>query len=180
VTKYHKEFKVVDNRPDDSGLKEILVMNSSFDTIRMSTDGSVGNGLKDTVRVTVWLVNSLIPGCAYFRISDMAGNVTLDTTCFVADTTLGVADNQNENTFCILGNPSSGRATIQLALEREQDITLRIVDAIGREVRRVDVRGLSQGENLIPLQTNELASGTYYVIVEIDGKQFAKSLKVVR
>jgi hypothetical protein len=59
-------------------------------------------------------------------------------------------------------------------------MTLRIVDAIGREVRRVDVKGLMQGENLIPLQTGELASGTYYVIVEIDGKQLAKNLKVVR
>jgi hypothetical protein len=177
VNKYHKEFKVVDNRPDDSGLSEILVMNFSLDTIRVSTNGS---GSKDTVQVKVWLVDSLMPGCAYFRITDMAGNVTLDTTCFVADTTLGVKDTRGDNNFSILGNPSSGRATIQLTLERAQDVTLRIVDALGREVRRLEVKGLSQGENLIPLQTSELASGTYYVLLEFGNRQLTRSLKVIR
>lgn len=110
----------------------------------------------------------------------MAGNVTLDSICFSADTSLGVNRSISDNIFAILGNPSSGRATIQLSLEKAQDVLLRIVDALGREVRRIDVKGLSQGENLIPLQTSELASGTYYVIVEIDGKQFTKSLKVLR
>jgi hypothetical protein len=82
--------------------------------------------------------------------------------------------------FLILGNPTSDKATIQLKLEKTQDVKLRIVDVVGREVRTLDAKGLSQGENLISLQTSELASGTYYVVVEIDGKQFAKSLKVVR
>ncbi len=130
-------------------------------------------------RITVQRIDSLQEGCVYYTISDCAGNTMVDSICFVADTTLGVTENQVENIFSILGNPSSGRATIQLTLKKAQDVTLRIVDALGREVRRLEMKGLSQGENLIPLQTSNLASGTYFVIVEIDGKQFMKSLKVV-
>lgn len=177
VSKYQKEFKVVDNRPDDSGLRGIGMHGFSLDTIGVSTNNG---GSKDTVVVNVWLVDSLIPGCAYFKITDLAGNITFDTTCFVADTTLSVVNKQGENVFSILGNPSSGKAMIQLTLKKPQGVSIRIIDALGREVRRIDVKGLSRGENLIPLQTSELASGTYYIIVEVDGKQFTKSLKVVR
>jgi hypothetical protein len=178
--KLTKEFTVVDPLPSSNFIKSVEhlpppTLPSFNQTILFNRNCTMYGG-----RIIVQRVDSLQQGCVYFTISDCANNSTVDSICFVADTSLGVTDKQDENIFSLLGNPSSGRATIQLTLERPQDVTLCIVDALGREVRRVDVKGLSQGENLIPLQTTELASGTYYVVVEIEGKQFAKSLKVVR
>lgn len=178
--KLTKEIVVSDPTPNSSMMGTVLnqpipTLPSFNQNILFNTNCTMFGG-----RITVQRIDSLQAGCVYYTLSDCAGNVVIDSICFVADTALGVVDSQDENIFSILGNPSSGRATIRLTLERVQDVSLRIVDAIGREVRRLDVKGLSQGENLIPLQTSELASGTYYVVVEIDGKQFTKSLKVVR
>lgn len=178
--KLTKELTVVDPFVNSSYIKSVEhlpppTLPSFNQSILFNTNCTMSGG-----RIIVQRVDSLQEGCVYYTITDCANNSTRDSICFVADTSLGVTDTQDENTFSILGNPSSGKATIHLTLAKPQDVTLRIVDAIGREVRRVDVKGLSQGENLIPLQTSELASGTYYVIVEIDGKQLAKSLKVVR
>ena len=178
--KLTKEIVVSDPTPNSSMMGTVLnqpipTLPSFNQNILFNTNCTMFGG-----RITVQRIDSLQAGCVYYTISDCAGNTVVDSICFVADTSLGVTDKQDDNTFSILGNPSSGKATIQLILAKAQDATLRIVDALGREVRRVDVKGLAQGENLIPLQTSELASGTYYLIVEIDGKQFTKSLKVVR
>ena len=123
------------------------------------------------------------PGLGYpIFINDANGSDTCEHAIVIECASLNsVASNgADEAIFRILGNPASDKATIQLTLERIQDVKLRIVDVVGKEVRTLDAKGLSQGENLIPLQTSELASGTYYIIVEIDGKQFAKSLRVIR
>lgn len=180
INKRKKEFKVLDNRTDDKGIKEALYAVRDMDTADVSFIPPLDSASKVVHVVVVSQTDTMHYGCVLFQITDIAGNVTLDSVCFTADTSLGVGRNVNSDPFSILGNPSSGRATIQFTLERAQEVTLRIVDALGREVRGVKVRGLSQGENLIPLQTSELASGTYYVIVEIDAKRFTKILKVVR
>lgn len=181
INKRKKEFKVLDNRTDDTGIKEALYTVREMDSAHVDFIPPLDSASKVVHVVVVTQTDTLHYGCVVFQISDYANNVTLDTICFTKDTSLAVGRNTTDAAnFQILGNPSSGKATILLTLESAQDITLRIVDPLGREVRRVDVKGLSQGENLIPLSTSEFASGTYYLTLEIDGKQFAKMLKVVR
>jgi hypothetical protein len=173
-------FTVSDTSSLDSGIKQIVITPAVYGTVFDTIIPGLTPCSKLVHQVTLTRTDSLHDECIKVTITDCAGNITLDSICFKRDTTLAVKNTADEAAFQILGNPSSGRATIQLALEKSQDVTLRIVDALGREVRRVDVKGLSQGENLIPLQTSELASGTYYVVAEIDDKQFMKTLKVVR
>lgn len=180
INKRKKEFKVLDNRTDDKGLKEALYTVRDMDSAKVDFIPPLDSASKVVHVVVVSQTDTLHYGCVVFQISDYANNVTLDSICFTKDTSLGVSRNSANDVFTILGNPSSGKATVLLTIEKEQDIMLRIVDAIGREVRGVDVKGLRIGENYIPLTTSDLASGTYYVIVEIDDKQYAKTLKVIR
>ncbi|HEY6170619.1 MAG TPA: T9SS type A sorting domain-containing protein, partial [Candidatus Kapabacteria bacterium] len=169
---------IADTTIVDTGISQFSIGQPTFGSALSSVDPQIAPCSKLVHAVTITRSDSLHSECIKYTVTDCAGNIRVDSICFTG--TLGVRSETSNSVFSILGNPSSGRATIQITLERAQDVTLRIVDALGREVRRVDVKGLSQGENLIPLQTNELVSGTYYVIVEIDGKQFTKSLKVVR
>jgi hypothetical protein len=178
LTPKFASFIMTDTNAIDTGISQLTILPPTFGTASTVIDPSLTPCSKLVHLVYLRRTDSLHSECIKFAVTDCAGNPTIDSICFPG--TLAVSSNSAERIFSILGNPSSGRATIQLTLEKPQDVTLRIVDALGREVRRVDVKGLSQGENLIPIQTSELASGTYYVIVEIDGKQFTKSLKVVR
>lgn len=171
-------FIMTDTNAIDTGISQITILPPTFGTASTVIDPPLTPCSKLVHQVYLRRTDSLHSECIKYTISDCAGNITIDSICFQG--TLGVSGSSRENMFSILGNPTSGRAAIQLTLEKPQDVTLRIVDALGREMRRIDVKGLSEGENLIPLQTSELASGTYYVIVEIDGKQLTKSLKVVR
>ncbi len=171
-------FIMTDTTVIDTGISQLTVLPPVYGTASAAIDPPLVPCSKLVHQVYLSRKDSLHSECIKYAVTDCAGNMTIDSICFVG--TLAVKSNPDERIFSILGNPSSGKATILLTLESAQDITLRIVDPLGREVRRLDINGLSQGENLIPLQTNEFASGTYYVIVEIDGKEFAKSLKVLR
>ncbi len=173
-------FRVVDSRSNDTGITYIALTQSDIPNIVMTVDPPLESCSKYVHTITVRSPDSTLKGCAYFEIKDCAGNLTIDSICFPGSIQTGVSGEQIIGSdISILGNPSLGKATIQLTLEKRQDVKLRIVDVVGKEVRTLDAKGLSQGENLIPLQTSDLASGTYYVIVEIDGKQFVKRLKVV-
>jgi hypothetical protein len=178
LTSKFASFIMTDTSARDTGISQFIIMPPTFGTASTVIDPTLTPCSKLVHQVYLRRTDSVHAECIKYSVIDCAGNQTIDSICFPG--TLAVPGGSTETIFSILGNPSSGKATIQLTLERAQDMTLRIVDAIGREVRRVDVKGLMQGENLIPLQTGELASGTYYVIVEIDGKQLAKNLKVVR
>jgi hypothetical protein len=126
---------------------------------------------------------ALSPGLGYpIFVDEIEYSDTCDHPIIIECTNLSAIEPNivDEASFKLLGNPASDKATIQLTLEKSQDVTLRIIDALGREVRRVDVKGLPQGENLIPLQTSDLASGTYYVLLEFGNRQLTRSLKVIR
>jgi hypothetical protein len=171
-------FIMTDTSEIDTGISHITITPPFFGTVTQTIEPPLTPCSKLVHQVMIRRSDSLHTECIKYTITDCAGNATVDSICFVG--TLGINSEAPGRTFSLLGNPSSDRATVQLTLDRAHDVTLRIVDAVGREVRRIDVKGLSIGENLIPIQTSKFASGTYYVVVEIDGKQFAKSLKVVR
>jgi hypothetical protein len=180
INKHKKEFKVLDNRIDDKGLKEALYTIRDMDTAEISFIPPLDSASKVVHVVVVSQTDTMHYGCVHFQITDIAGNVTLDSVCFTADTSLGVSSNANSDPFSILGNPSSGRATVRLTLERTQDITLRLIDVLGKEVRRYQYEHLPRGMNELPLILTDIASGTYYLILEIDGKQLTRNVKVIR
>jgi hypothetical protein len=181
INKRKKEFKVLDNRTDDKGINQALYTIRDMDTAEVVFIPPIDSASKVVHVVVVSQTDTSHYGCVLFQISDMAGNVTFDSICFSApDTSLGVSMKTDKDIFAIIGNPSSGKATVLLSLEKPQNVTLRIIDAVGREVRQIDVKGFREGENYIPINTSDIASGTYYIITEMNGNRFAKTLKVVR
>jgi hypothetical protein len=180
INKRKKEFKVLDNRTDDKGIKEALYTVRNMDTADVSFIPPLDSASKVVHVVVVSQTDTMHYGCVHFQITDIAGNITLDSICFTADTSLAVERNTNGDLFSILGNPSTGKATIHLTLERAQDVTLHLGDVLGKEVRRYEYEHLPQGKSELPLILTDLASGTYYLILEIDGKQLTRSIKVIR
>jgi Secretion system C-terminal sorting domain len=75
----------------------------------------------------------------------------------------------------IAPNPASG--TTYLYMESGLDASAKIVirDLSGRIVKRIDV-DLSIGENIIPVQINEMLNGQYNITVTSNENQWKKKL----
>ncbi|MCZ4410316.1 zinc-dependent metalloprotease [Cryomorphaceae bacterium 1068] len=59
-------------------------------------------------------------------------------------------------------NPTSGLAFMEVSVFKETVITIRVIDALGRQVM-AEVRGLSKGENTVQLNTETLNQGLYLI-----------------
>ena len=76
-------------------------------------------------------------------------------------------------------NPASEVTRVQVSSSRAQDVQVTIVDASGREVRRVADRWVS-GTVTLDVNLSGLASGTYFVRVHADGERQSLPISVVR
>ena len=77
-------------------------------------------------------------------------------------------------------NPFNDATTLTFSLERTQQVSLAIFDALGREVAR-PVSGLwSAGEHRVVWEANHLPAGTYFSRLMIDGQIATGTLVLTR
>jgi len=82
----------------------------------------------------------------------------------------------------IAPKPASQKVTVRYALPDKvefREATFRIYDALGREVRSVQIDTHS-GRQIRRLTVKDLASGTYFLRLSTDGKTVTKKLTVVK
>ncbi|RYY08332.1 MAG: DUF1501 domain-containing protein, partial [Cytophagaceae bacterium] len=80
--------------------------------------------------------------------------------------TLGTASAATVEVFTVYPNPASSQATA-LFESRGGAVQLRLLDGLGREVRRVvDGRALGPGVQRVPLPVQGLAAGAYHCVVQ--------------
>ena len=66
-----------------------------------------------------------------------------------------------------------------IGLRSAHAVTVRIVDIAGKEIS-VYEHALALGTNDVLIPTVSLTPGTYYVIAEWNGRQYAKKLQVIQ
>lgn len=93
------------------------------------------------------------------------------------------ADSKNYDQIQV-GNPypnptNAANVTMDIDLPIEGTTNIRIIDQLGRLVQMVEV-DIFAGNNQLNLDVADLANGTYYINVTIDGQQFIKKLAVLR
>lgn len=76
-------------------------------------------------------------------------------------------------------NPTSRQTTLRYAVPDRQELTIRLYDALGRQVRTV-VDGKRQGRQKTQLDTSTLPSGMYFLRLQVDGQTRTRKLTVVR
>ena len=76
-------------------------------------------------------------------------------------------------------NPAQHQATVRYALPETQEVTIRLYDVLGREVRTV-TQGKREGRYEQHVDLGELSSGVYFLRLQSDGEVRTQKLTVVR
>src|SRR5690606_31703522 len=77
-------------------------------------------------------------------------------------------------------NPAREAATVAFSLDRPQDVTLEVLDVLGRVVRTEEVGSQAAGPHEARLATAALPSGLYLVRLRGDGVEATRRLVVLR
>jgi hypothetical protein len=76
-------------------------------------------------------------------------------------------------------NPAQQRATVRYALPATQDVTVRLYDVLGRQVRTV-VSGTQEGRHQRTLDVGALPSGVYFLRLRAGGEVRTQKLTIAR
>jgi len=77
-------------------------------------------------------------------------------------------------------NPIHDRVTLDVRLDRPSEVTLDLVDALGRTVRRSFAGRLDGGATSLSFDTEGLSAGTYFCRLTADGRQQVVTLTIAR
>ena len=85
--------------------------------------------------------------------------------------------NQLDEIIKVYPNPASDAATIEILLQNEASVQIKLIDASGKEVSSRDY-GKVNGSWIAPVDTKNLESGMYLIQLEINGQTISKRLIV--
>ncbi len=81
--------------------------------------------------------------------------------------------------FTLYPNPVTNRSTISYTLPMASDVSIKLFSADGRLIRTVEQAHRAAGLYTKELRTNELANGTYFLMLETNEAKESRSLVVV-
>ena len=77
-------------------------------------------------------------------------------------------------------NPAQSRATVRFAVPSAQEVTLRLYDVMGREVRTLARGGPQEGRTEMQVGLSGLPSGIYFLRLQAGGTTKTQKMTVVR
>ena len=114
---------------------------------------------------------------------DNAGKATISeavTNGYVNGSNAGLYENlanQLDEIIKVYPNPASDSANIEILLQNEASVQIKLIDASGKEVSSRDY-GKVHGSWIVPFDTKNLESGMYLIQLEINGQTISKRLIV--
>ena len=77
-------------------------------------------------------------------------------------------------------NPASNFTEISFYLNKEMDLTLRLFNVIGEEIKLITSGIKSAGYHTAQVDVNQLAPGSYFYQLQVDDAQLTKRLEVIK
>ncbi len=111
-------------------------------------------------------------------ISDASGIIDFST-----EAAAGVRMESNASQLRMMAspNPATGTAQIYFSLPTDEDVTIKLVDVLGRTVREVFSGILGSGDHAIPFEAGSLAAGVYHCVIETaSGMTSQTSIAIMR
>ncbi len=112
------------------------------------------------------------------------GLITISGTCERAlqpgDGTTQAPAMRKDELYATHPNPLQGRTMIRYRLHGDRHVILRIVDAMGNEVRRIVDEQQVAADHLYPFDASTLPSGRYFIVLSTGATQQVVPLVVAR
>ncbi|MCB2203114.1 VWA domain-containing protein [bacterium] len=111
--------------------------------------------------------------------SSQNGLVTVSGTC---ERALGQSEGtvQREGILNTHPNPITGNGSVTFGIATDRHVILRLVDAMGNEVRRLIDASMQKGEYFARIDSDHLPSGRYFLVLSTGSTQEVVSLIVAR
>jgi hypothetical protein len=129
---------------------------------------------------TVSLSSVPVGAMLAFRATDGGGNMTaIDDINILNTSSVNEIATSNLN-LTVFPNPAVDNATVTMNLMNATDAAINVVDGLGRTVAVVSSGKLSAGNHSFNIDTRNLASGVYNVVMTADGGTFTQRLTVAK
>lgn len=89
---------------------------------------------------------------------------------------VGVKELETSIVLGVYPNPTSQNSTMQLFLERNENVNIYIINSLGKMVLNKKYKNMARGINYINLNTNILSKGIYNIVCETTTKKVSKKL----
>ena len=92
---------------------------------------------------------------------------------------VGIATANKTNALVVLyPNPAENEANLKVTLEKQEALSVKVYDVLGREVASVGEKVYAEGEQTISLNTSSLSNGDYFVHLKTSGKTLTLKLVI--
>ena len=101
-----------------------------------------------------------------------------DSSCTTINVTSVGIEDELETTVKLYPNPASNQLFVALDLSYDQDITLNVYNAVGHQVRSVELGSVSTDK--VGFDLSDFANGTYLMEVRSGDEMIVKRFNVMR
>ncbi|HEX7414836.1 MAG TPA: M43 family zinc metalloprotease, partial [Bacteroidia bacterium] len=120
--------------------------------------------------------NAMFRWTFYAGTSSVGNNIYLDDIN-VYNSTTGIKNIETEVGLSVFPNPSSSNVNVAFNLSEKHNISVNVVDILGRVVETVPIQQYASGESVITLGSKTTyQAGVYFVNIDIDGQPISKKI----
>ncbi|MCW3103262.1 MAG: hypothetical protein JWO09_1702 [Bacteroidetes bacterium] len=113
-----------------------------------------------------------------FRFTSDGGNNIYIDDINISGTT-GIAEDATSSGFNIYPNPIDENTVVDFSLGSKQDVNVKVLDVLGREIITLFDGSLNEGDHQFAIgEQSKLSAGVYFVKVTMNGKAYTKKLIV--
>jgi hypothetical protein len=110
--------------------------------------------------------------------SGYGNNLYIDDIRVYNTTNVGVEVAESDNSVKVYPNPATDQLNLDVNLANSANVTYQIVNSLGQTVLENNLGNLTNGEHNQSVNISDLASGFYYVQINIDGNIISKKLTI--
>jgi hypothetical protein len=113
----------------------------------------------------------------FYAGTSLGNNVYLDDINIVDATTTGIKNIETAVGLNIYPNPSSSNVNISFNLTEKQNVSVNVIDMLGRTVETIPATQYASGETVLTIGNKATyQAGVYFVNININGQQVSKKI----
>ncbi|MCW3070528.1 MAG: hypothetical protein JWO44_418 [Bacteroidetes bacterium] len=93
-------------------------------------------------------------------------------------TATGISTMEPSSSISVYPNPNNGEFNVSLSLDKQSDVTIRVLNVMGQEVTSETVNGIIDGT--FSISVDGQASGIYFIEVRTESSTFMKKINIIK